>query len=159
MFPPAPGAAAGTASAQGSARLLLQVGTARGQPELLPATGSAGRVGQADFLWMVGDCSPQLPVSNCKPIAFGMIQNEWCTSVQPPVPGLCYAEVCQCERRFIGTACPAGSQSWICHAFLLSEHYKRMQHMPSPGPQHASMLPHYSSLQSAPNHTVTQVCF
>lgn len=61
LFTPAPGAAAGAGTAQGSARLLLQVGTAWGQPELLPPL-------------MVGDCSPQLPGSNCKPVAFGMIQ-------------------------------------------------------------------------------------
>lgn len=54
-------AAAGVGTAQGSAQLLLQVGTAWGQPELPP-------------LPMVGDCSPQRPVSICKPVAFGMIQ-------------------------------------------------------------------------------------
>ena len=74
MFTPAPGAAAGAGTAHGSARLLLQVGTAWGQPDLLPAAGPASRVGQAGFPRMVGDCSPQLPVSNCKPVAFGMIQ-------------------------------------------------------------------------------------
>lgn len=45
-----------------------------GQPGLLPAAGPAGRVGQTGFPCTAGDCSPQLPVSNCKPVAFRMIQ-------------------------------------------------------------------------------------
>lgn len=83
----------------------------------------------------VGDCSPQLPVSNCKPVAFGMIQMNG-VQVCGHQCQVLLAVVHQCER-FIGMARPAGSQSGICHTFLLSEQYRRPQHMPSPGPQHA----------------------